>query len=94
MASVQINFIGPWRLFVGTRGTRAELDNLDQARQYIEANFNPVYAKKLKSMGIKKMQSVWDNSNVFLNGTDIKKLKGSVLKDGDKLDFLPRVAGG
>lgn len=94
MAKVQITFVGPWRLFLGTRGTEAELDGIDQARHYMEANFNPIYEKKLKSMGIKQMQSVWDNSNVFLNGIDIKKLKEPVFKDGDKLDLLPKVAGG
>jgi molybdopterin converting factor small subunit len=94
LAKVQITFVGPWRLFLGTRGVTAELRNIGEARQYIEDNFNPVYEKKLKSMGIKKMQSVWDNSNVVLNGTDVKRLSEPVFKDGDKLDLLPRVAGG
>jgi molybdopterin converting factor small subunit len=94
LARVQINFIGPWRLFLGTSGASAELDNIDVAHEYIEANFNPAYEKKLKSMGIKKMQSVWDNSNIFLNGTDIRKLPDAKFKDGDKLDLLPKVAGG
>jgi molybdopterin converting factor small subunit len=94
LAKIQINFIGPWRLFLGTSAASAELADIDDARAYIEANFNPVYGKKLKSMGVKKMQSVWDNSNVFLNGTDIRKLPAARFKDGDKIDLLPKVAGG
>jgi molybdopterin converting factor small subunit len=94
LAKIEITFIGPWRLFLGTHGTIAELDDVDQARKYIETSFNPVYEKKLKSMGVKKMQSVWDNSNVLLNGTDIRKLPAAHFKDGDKLDLIPKVAGG
>ena len=94
LAKITITFVGPWRLFLGTGQAAADLEDLEQAHEYIEDNFNPAYAKKLKSMGIKKMQSVWDNSNIFLNGQDIKKLPGAKLKDGDKLDLLPKVAGG
>lgn len=94
MARVNINFIGPWRLFLGVRTVTIEANSLDEAREYIEANFGSIFHKRLQSKGIKKKQSVWDNSNILLNGRNIKQLDKPDLKDGDNLDLLPRVAGG
>ena len=94
MARVNINFIGPWRLFLGVRTVTVEANSLDEAREYIETNFGPIFHKRLQSKGIKRKQSVWDNSNILLNGRNIKQLDKAELKDGDNLDLLPRVAGG
>lgn len=94
MARVNINFIGPWRLFLGTRTVTVEANSLDEARKYIETNFGPVFHKNLQFKGIKKKQSVWDNSNILLNGRNIRQSDKPELKDGDNLDLLPRVAGG
>jgi len=60
----------------------------------VETNFGPAFEKRIKSIGAGKRQSIWDNSNVLLNGTNIKLLNRIDFKDGDKLDLLPRVAGG
>ena len=70
------------------------MDSIDDVRVYVETNFGPVFEKKIKSIGAGKKQSIWDNSNVLLNGTNIKLLNRIDLKDGDKLDLLPRVSGG
>ena len=94
MARVNINFIGPWRLFLGVRAVAVEVNSIDEARDYVETNYGPVYQKKLKSRGIKKKQSVWDNSNVLLNGRNIRQLDEPVLEDGDNLDLLPITGGG
>jgi len=94
LARVNINFVGPWRIFLGVRSVTVEIDSIDEARDYVENNYGPVFQKKLQSRGIKKKQSVWDNSNVLLNGRNIRQLDETVLKDGDNLDLLPRVAGG
>jgi len=94
LAKVHINFIGPWRVFLGTRTVTVNANSIDGVRDYIETHYGPVYEKKLKSMGANKKQPIWDNSNILLNGTDIKTLKGVILKDGDKLEVIPKVAGG
>lgn len=94
MARVNINFIGPWRLFLGVRAVTVEVNSIDEARDYVETNYGPVYHKKLKSRGINKKQSVWDNSNILLNGVDIRQLDEPVLKDDDNLNLIPTVAGG
>ena len=94
MARVNINFVGPWRLFLGVRAVTVEVNSIDEARDYVETNYGPVYQKKLKSRGIKKKQSVWDNSNVLFNGMNIRQLDEPFLKDGDNLYLLPLVGGG
>ena len=94
MARVNINFIGPWRLFLGVRSITVEVAGIDEARNYVETNYGAIFHKKLRSRGINKKQSIWDNSNVLLNGKNIRQLDKLVLKDGDRLDLLSRVAGG
>ena len=94
MPAININFIGSWRIFLGARTVIVNVDSIDDIRAYVETNFGPVFEKKIKSIGAGKKQSIWDNSNVLLNGTNIKLLNRIDLKDGDKLDLLPRVAGG
>ena len=54
MAKVNINFIGPWRLFLGVRTVTAEVNNIDEVRDYVETNYVPVYNKKLRAKGVKK----------------------------------------
>jgi len=94
LAKVNINFVGPWRLFLGVRSITVEVTSIDEARNYVEANYGPIFHKKIKSKGINRKQSVWDNSNVLLNGKNIRQLDKPVLKDGDNLDLLSKVAGG
>jgi molybdopterin converting factor small subunit len=71
-----------------------EIDSIDEARDYVEANYGSVFQKRLKSRGINNIQSIWDNSNILLNGKNIRQLDKPVLKDGDKLDLISKVAGG
>jgi molybdopterin converting factor small subunit len=94
LARVNINFIGPWRVFLGVRSVTVEINGIDEARDYVETNYGPVFQKKLESRGIIKKQSIWDNSNILLNGKNISQLDKPVLKDGDNLDLLSKVAGG
>jgi len=94
MAKVNINFMGPWRLFLGVRTIMIEVNSTNDARDYIEANYGPVYREKLKSKGINKIYSIWDNSNILLNGKNIKRSNDQVLKDGDTLILVSIVAGG
>jgi molybdopterin converting factor small subunit len=94
LPAININFIGPWRFFLGARTVTIEVNSIDEARDYIETKFGPVLEKKIKSTGVGKKQSVWDNSSILLNGSNIKLLSKVTFKDGDKLDLLPKLAGG
>jgi molybdopterin converting factor small subunit len=94
LAEININFIGAWRSLLGARTVVVNLDNIGEARDYVEKNFGPAFEKKIKAMKVGKKESIWDNSNILLNGTNIKLLNTINFKDGDKIDLLPRIAGG
>ena len=94
MAKVTVNFMGPWRLFLEERSITIDINNIDEVRDYLERNYEPIYHDKLKSRGINKMQSIWDNSNILLNGRNVKQSEATVLKDGDIMYLVSIVAGG
>jgi molybdopterin converting factor small subunit len=94
LPAININFIGPWRVLLGARTVTVTVENIGEARDYVENKFGPVFEKKIKVMKVGKKQSIWDNSNILLNGTNIKLLNKVTFKEGDKLDLLPKVAGG
>ncbi len=93
MALVHINFIGPWRVILGVKTATVDITRIDQARDYVETAFGPQFEKKFKAMGASRKQSIWKNSNILLNGKEIASNE-VVLKDGDMLDVIPKVAGG
>ena len=94
MPEIKINFIGAWRSLVGARTVVVNVENIGEARDYVENNFGPVLEKKIKTLKVGKKKSIWDNSNILLNGTNIKLLNTINFKDGDKIDLLPRIGGG
>ena len=94
MANIQIQFYGPWQLFLGARAIHAEIKDLNGARDYVESNYGPLFEKKLQSMGVNKKESIWENSNLLINGRKVSSSNNTIFKDGDKLDLLPLVAGG
>jgi molybdopterin converting factor small subunit len=94
LPEIKINFIGAWRSLVGARTVVVNVENIGEARDYVENNFGPVLEKKIKTLKVGKKKSIWDNSNILLNGTNIKLLNTINFKDGDKIDLLPRIGGG
>jgi molybdopterin converting factor small subunit len=94
LAKIDINFVGLWRVYIGVRSISVEVTSIDEARDYVERNYDPVFQKKLESRGISMKQSIWDNSNILLNGKNISQIENPTLRDGDKLDLLSKVAGG
>jgi molybdopterin converting factor small subunit len=94
MARINVNFLGPLRLFLGEPAATIEAGRVSEAREVIEKKYAPLFQKKLHSMGVKKNLSLWDNSLFLLNGRSLRKEDDAVLKDGDKLDLGLTVAGG
>jgi molybdopterin converting factor small subunit len=94
LASIIINIVGQWRLYLGETKIELEVESLDEIRNYIEDRFGPGFKEKLRLKGIKGNTSIWENSNILLNKKNIKKLKKSVLRDGDVIELIPKIAGG
>jgi hypothetical protein len=94
MAQVTINILGPLRLFLGESSRVLTLERVAEARQYIETHYGPVFQNRLKTLGVKKGPSLWDNSLFLLNGRSLGKDEDPLLNDGDRLDLGLTVAGG
>jgi len=94
VAVVHINFIGPWRVILEVNTVTINITSINQARDYVEANFGPQFEEKLRSMGAHRKQSIWENSNILLNGRRISTSNEVILKEGDRLEVIPKVAGG
>ena len=94
MARININFIGLWQVLLGVRSLTVEVKDIEEARKFIETNYGPILQAKFTSRGITKNWSIWDNSNVLLNGKNITQAHHSIFKDGDRLDMISKVAGG
>lgn len=94
MALVTINFVGPWRLFLGVGTITVDAGSIDDVRNCIETRYQPVYAERLQAKGIHKKPSVWDQSNILLNGKNIRLNAAPRLNDGDTISLLPQMAGG
>jgi molybdopterin converting factor small subunit len=94
LAKIHISFFGPWQFFLDVRTIQADIKDINEARDYIETNYRPIFEKKIRSMGVNKKESVWENSSVLLNGKKISSSDTTLFKDEDRLDLLPLVAGG
>jgi molybdopterin converting factor small subunit len=94
LARIDINFIGLWRLLLEVRSIAIDVTKMDDVKDYIESKYGPILEDKLSSRGITNKWAIWDNSNVLLNGKNINQLDDPVLKDGDRLDLISKVAGG
>jgi len=94
LAKVHIQFVGAWRLFLGTKEISIDASDIHAVRDYIETHYRPVFARKLQSMGVKKKESVWENSNILINGKTVSDFPQMVFKDGDRVDLIPLIAGG
>jgi len=91
MPAIDINFVGPLRLFLGTRSVSINMNSIEETRDYVERNFGQAFEKKLQSMGSQKRMSIWDTSNILLNGKGLQQLNTIVLKDGDRIDLISKV---
>lgn len=94
MARVTLHFIGAWRLMLGIEQETIDAERLKDVEAYVESHWGPIYQQRLQSRNIHKDYSLWDNSNVLLNGRNIFAGVKSLLNDGDTIQLLPRVTGG
>ena len=94
MAEIHIHFISPWGLFLDVSTVNADVYDIIEAKDYVDTNYCPIFEKKLKSMGVNKKESVWDNSIIFMNGSKIGSLENKVFKKGDKIELIPLISGG
>ena len=94
MATVNVRFVGPWRMYLGVEYTTLNAGTVDDAIEQIEAAFGYKFHERLMRSGISEKRRICDDSNILLNRVNIRQITDRSLKDDDKLDIIPRFAGG
>lgn len=94
MASVSARFVGPWRMYLGVEYITLVAETVDDAIEQIEANHGHKYHQRLLKSSITEKRRICDDSNVLINRVHIRQITDRSLKDGDKIDIIPRFVGG
>ena len=94
MALVNVRFVGPWRMYLGVEFTTLHAQTVAAALEQVEAVYGYKYHQRLMKSGITEKRRICDDSNVLLNRVHIRQITDHSLKDGDKLDIIPRFVGG
>lgn len=94
MASVNIRFVGPWRMYMGIEHFKLDARDVNDVIEQIEACYGHLYNERLARSGVKEKRRICDDSNILLNHIHIRQLADHSLKDGDRLEIIPRFVGG
>jgi len=94
MASITVKFYSLWRLYLGVDSVTLQADNLDEALAQVEERFGPRLREQLQADGVQVDGKIQDYSLILLNGTSLRNLKQTSLKEGDILQIFPPATGG
>lgn len=94
MAKVTVKFYSLWQAYAGTDSFILEADGLSGALEEVERQFGARIREGLRSRGIELSGKIEEFSLVLLNGTNIKQVKDTSLRDGDTIHIMPPLAGG
>ncbi len=74
--------------------TELQADSTDDALAQLEERFGAHVRERLAAEGIHLDGKLQDYSLVLLNGTNLRNLANTELKEGDVLHIFPRAMGG
>lgn len=94
MALITVRFYSLWRLYLGTTSVALQADNIDETLVHLEEKFGSRLREKLEADGIHLNGNIQEYSLILLNGTNLRNLKSTELKEGDVLHIFPRAMGG
>lgn len=94
MALITVKFYSLWRQYLGVDNISLDASNLEEALVQIEEKFGPRLRDQLDADGIQVDGKIQDYSLMLLNGTSLRNLKQTNLKDGDQLQIFPPATGG
>ena len=94
MALITVRFYSLWRHHLGRHSVALQADDVEDALTLLQADFGPELRQKLEAAGIRLDGTIQDNSLILLNGTSLRNLKSTDLKDGDVLHVFPPGIGG
>jgi len=94
VALITVRFYSLWRSYLGIDSATLEADRVDDALTQLETRFGPPLRQKLEAAGIHLDGKIQDYSLILLNGTTLRNLKSTDLKEGDVLHIFPPSIGG
>jgi molybdopterin converting factor small subunit len=94
MASISVKFYSLWQQYLGVDNTIMQADSLDEALNKIEEIFGSQLREQLRDNGVQVYGKIQDYSLILLNGTSLRNLKQTILKEGDILQIFPPATGG
>jgi molybdopterin converting factor small subunit len=94
MAIITVRFYSLWRQYLGTDSISLDVSNLEEALAKVEEEFGPRLRDQLKADGIQVNGKIQDYSLMLLNGTSLRNLKQTDLREGDQLQIFPPATGG
>jgi molybdopterin converting factor small subunit len=81
-------------MYLGIEHFTLHAGTVDDALEQIEAGYGYKFHQRLMKSGITEKRRICDDSNILLNRVHIRQVTDRSLKDGDKLDIIPRFVGG
>ena len=94
MASITVKFYSLWRVYLGVDSATLQADNLNEALAQVEERFGSRLREQLQAEGVQIAGKIPDYSLILLNGTSLRNLKHTNLKEGDTLQVFPPATGG
>ena len=94
MALITVRFYSLWRSYLGADSTTLQADHIQDALTQLEEKFGCRLREKLETAGVHLDGKIQDYSLTLLNGTTLRNLNSTALKEGDVLHIFPPVIGG
>jgi molybdopterin converting factor small subunit len=94
MASIVVKFYSLWRFYLGLDNVTLQVDNLSEALAQVEKRFGTHLREQLRADGVQVDGKIQDYSLILLNGTSLRNLKQTSLKEGDTVQIFPPATGG
>lgn len=94
MASVTVRFYSFWRAQLAMDSLALQAGSIDDALAQLEERYGVHVRKRLAAEGIHLDGKLQDHALILLNGTNVRNLGNSDLKEGDVLHVFPRAIGG
>lgn len=94
MALITVRFYSLWRSYLGTDSITLQADDVQEALSQLEKKVGSQLRDRLAAAGVHLDGKIQDYSLILLNGTSLRNLRTSDLRDGDVLHIFPPAIGG
>jgi len=94
MALIKVRFYSMLSRGLGADTVTLQAADVQEALLQIEKTFGSRIRRELESEGVRLYGEIRDYCLILLNGTNIRNLNSTDLRDGDTLHVFPRAIGG